>query len=451
MKLVTLKSHALRWSSLVLLLVLIGVYGWLTQKYHWVFDWTRDNRNSLTEISRTVLEQIDQPLKITVLARNSASERHILRRKIAKYQRYKPDISLQFLDAETAREQARKQHLNNPGQLRLDYQNRFEIVDHITEHDLTNALQRLSRETKPWVAFLAGHGERDPFSEENQGFSILKQMLDSGGMQIQAINLLETTSIPDNTSVLVIAAPQSELLQGEEKLILEYVEHGGNLLWLREPNSSEQLHRLSDALNVTWVDGTIIDANQKLRSILGIKHPAVVPVLEYQAHAITQNLKNQTLYPFAVGFEVDTNPEWRAQPLFYSLPRAWSETASLTGEDIVFNSEEGDTAGPLLMAAALTHARRDETEQRIVVIGDSDFMANDYIGNGENLTLSVSILQWLTDDDDDRIALLPYRAPDASIALSNTAIASLASSYLLIIPLGVLIIGLLQGRRRRKS
>ncbi|MCZ6566057.1 MAG: Gldg family protein, partial [Gammaproteobacteria bacterium] len=131
MKLVALKSHALRWSSLVLLLVLIGAYGWLTQKYHWVFDWTRDNRNSLTEISRTVLEQIDQPLKITVLARNSASERHILRRKIAKYQRYKPDISLQFLDAETAREQARKQHLNNPGQLRLDYQNRFEIVDHI--------------------------------------------------------------------------------------------------------------------------------------------------------------------------------------------------------------------------------------------------------------------------------------------------------------------------------
>jgi len=449
-KLVTLKSHALHWSSLVLLLVLIGMCGWLTQKYHWVFDWTRDNRNSLTEISRTVLDQVDQPLQITVLVRNSASERHILRRRIAKYQRYKPDISLQFLDTETAMEQARAQRLNNPGQLRLDYQDRFEIIDHATEQDLTNALQRLSRETKPWVVFLAGHGERDPFNKENHGFSTLKQFLDSGGTHIQDLNLLETTSIPDNISVLVIAAPHSKLLPGEEKLILEYVEHGGNLLWLREPNSSEQLRALTDALNITWVDGTIIDANRKLRLILGIKHPAVVPVIEYQAHAITQNMKSQTLYQFAVGFEVGTSPEWQAQPLFYSLPRAWSETAPLTNEVAVFNSEEGDTAGPLLMAAALTRMRTDEIEQRIVIVGDSDFMSNGYIGNGDNLTLSVSILQWLTHDD-NRIALLPYRAPDASIALSNFAIASLASSYLLIVPFGVLIIGLLLGRHRRRS
>ena len=430
--------------------MLIGACAWLTQKYHWVFDWTRDNRNTLTEISRTILEQVTQPLQMTALARNAASERHSLQRNIEKYQRYKSDITLRFLDSETEIEQAKELHLNNPGQLRLDYQDRFEIVDQITERDITNALNRLSRQTNPWVVFLTGHGERDPFNEENHGYSSLKQTLDSSGVQVQDINLLESTSIPDNISVLVVAAPQSELLQGEEKLILEYVEHGGNLLWLREPNSGEQLNVLTHRLGITWFEGTIVDANQQLRSILGIKHPAIVPVVEYQAHAITNNLKNQTLYPFAVGFDFDANSEWHVQPLFYSLPRAWAETASLTGDDVVFSTEEGDIAGPLLMAAALTRKRADETAQRIVIIGDSDFMANGYIGNGDNLSLSVSVLQWLTHDD-TRISLLPYRPPDISIEFSNIAIASLASSYLLIVPLGVLLTGVIIGVRRRKA
>ena len=450
MKITNFKSSILNYLSLLLLLLLIGVCAWFTQQHHWVFDWTRDNRNTLTEVSRTILEQLDQPLQVTILARNSANERHGLRRKIEKYQRYKSDMALKFLDTDTQIEQAKELYLNNPGELRVDYQQRFELIDQATERNITNALQRLSRDTKPWVGFLAGHGERDPFNEENQGYSTVQQTLVTSGTQVQDINLLEITTIPDNISVLVIAAPQSELLHGEEELILDYVEQGGNLLWLREPNSNKRLNTLADKLGVTWVDGTIIDANQQLRSILGIKHPAVVPVVEYQAHAITKNLQNQTLYPFAAGFELNAESAWQARPLFYSLSRAWSETTALSGDGVVFDSAAGDTAGPLLMAAALTRTLANASTQRVVIIGDSDFMANGYIGHGGNLSLSVSVLQWLTHDD-QRISLLPYRPPDVSIQFSNTAIISLASGYLLIAPLSVLLTGIFIARRRRKA
>ena len=444
------RFHLIKWLSLLMLLVLIGAGAWLTQKYHLVFDWSRDNRNTLTETSREILQQINDPLSITVLANKAASERRKLRNVIDKYQRHKKDIEIVFLDTDEQLPQAKELHLNKHGELRLDYQERFEIIDQISEREITNALQRLTRAKKPWVVFLAGHGERDIFNEDNQGYSTLMQTLDSSGIQAQDLNLLETTSIPYNISVLVIAAPQSDLLEGEEKLIIEYVENGGSLLWLHEPNTNQRLHKLAETLGVSWVDGTIIDANQQLRSILGIQHPAVVPVVEYQAHAITQALSNQTLYPFAVGLKFESLSNWQMQPLFYSLPRAWSETKPLTDEDAVFSTEEGDTAGPLLMAAALTRNTQASQQQRVVIIGDSDFIANGYIGNGENLALSVSVLQWLVHDD-KRISLLPYRAPDSSIEFSNVAIASLAGSYLLIVPLGVLLTGIFIGIRRRKS
>ena len=442
------KFNLVKWLSLLILILIVAAGAWLTQKYHLVFDWSRDNRNTLTKTSQDILQQVNKPLLVTVLANKAASERRRLRVVIEKYQRYKKDIELVFLDTDEQLPQAKELQLNNHGQLRLDYQEQFEIIDQISEREITNALQRLTRAKKPWVVFLTGHGERDIFNEENQGYSTLRQTLDTSGIQAQDLNLLETTSIPNNISVLVIAAPQTDLLAGEEQLIVDYVKRGGSLLWLHEPNQHGRLHKLAEELGVSWVDGTIIDANQQLRSILGIQHPAVVPVVEYQAHSITKALTNQTLYPFAVGLEFNAESIWQTQPLFYSLPRAWSETEPLSKNDAVFNTEDGDTAGPLLMAAALTRII-ESNQQRVVIIGDSDFIANGYIGNGENLALSVSVLQWLVHDD-KRISLLPYRAPDSSIEFSNLAIVSLASSYLLIVPLGVLLTGIIIGIRRRK-
>ncbi len=428
----------------------IGACAWLTQQYHWVFDWTRDNRNTLTETSRSVLEHVDQTLHLTILARNSATERQQFQRLIDKYKKFKTGIELKFLDSDTELDQANKLHLYNAGQLRIDYKTQYEIVDRISEREISNAIQHLSRDKKSWVVFLSGHGERDPFNEDNQGYSTLKETLESGGVEVQNINLLETTTIPDNISVLVLAAPQAELLEGEEKLIINFIDRGGNLLWMHEPGRNKQLTLLAQKFGLSWIDGTIIDANKRLRSILGIQHPAVVPVIEYQDHVITKNLNSQTLYPFAVGLEVDPEPDWVLQPLFYSLPRAWSETNLLSGENVVFNSDEGDTAGPLLMATALVRINKDKAIQRIIIIGDSDFMANSYIGHGENLSLSVSVLHWLANED-ERISLMPYQPPDIAIEFSNAAIASLASGYLLVVPLGVMLIGVFIGMRRRKA
>ncbi|MEJ2115184.1 MAG: hypothetical protein P8X88_03860 [Gammaproteobacteria bacterium] len=210
------------------------------------------------------------------------------------------------------------------------------------------------------------------------------------------------------------------------------------------------LPSLANKLGLSWIDGTIIDANQELRSILGIKHPAIVPVVEYQQHEITSKLKNQTLFPFASGIAIATPEKWQARPLFFSLPGAWSEVSDLTGNSVEFDSASGDTKGPLLIAASLLRDFDKDKQQRVVFIGDSDFASNIYIGHGGNLTLIVSVLQWLAHDD-QRISMLPYQPPDISIEFSNTAIAALAASYLLIVPFGVLVIGIYIGIRRRRA
>ena len=442
-----------KWFGFAMIFTVIALCAWFTNKYHYSFDWTRDSRNTLTETSQKVLQQVEDTLLITALARNAASERHSISRQVNKFIKFKSNIDYKFLDADKQITLAKELHLNSPNQMRIDYKGRFEIIDRISELEITNALQRLTRQNTPWVAFLSGHGERDPFDESDYGYSKLKETLETSGVNVQDLNLLQTTVIPDNISVLVLAAPQSNLLAGEESLILEFINAGGNLLWLTDPPNQDEtnrpLQKLAENLGVSWINGTIIDANQELRSILGVQHPAIVPVVEYQQHAITASLKNQTLFPFARGIAIETPKGWQAKPLFYSLPGAWSEAGSLSGASVVFNSNDGDTKGPLLMAASLSR-KITEQQQRITIIGDSDFASNIYIGNGANLTLIVSALQWLTHDD-QRIALLPYQPPDISVEFNNTEIALLAAWYLLIAPLAVLLMGLFIGIRRRRA
>ena len=72
------------------------------------------------------------------------------------------------------------------------------------------------------------------------------------------------------------------------------------------------------------------------------------------------------------------------------------ETGSLQGP-IQFDKGK-DIRGPLDLAVALTRAQ-DKHEQRVIVFGDGDFLANSFIANAGNLDLGMSLVNWLSQDD----------------------------------------------------
>jgi len=88
-------------------------------------------------------------------------------------------------------------------------------------------------------------------------------------------------------------------------------------------------------------------------------------------------------------------------------------------------------------------------EQRLVVIGDGDFLSNTYLGNGANLELGLNIFNWLTLDD-ALLAIHPRAAPDANLNLSDLTLALIAAFFLLILPGVFLVSGWLIWFRRRR-
>ena len=88
-------------------------------------------------------------------------------------------------------------------------------------------------------------------------------------------------------------------------------------------------------------------------------------------------------------------------------------------------------------------------QQRVVVIGDGDFLSNTYLGNGANIELGLHIVNWLSHDD--RFISVPSKTtPDVQLELSLAAQLTIALGFLIFLPLTFAGAGVMVWLARRK-
>ena len=350
---------------LLLFISSIGMLAWISNHYSYQFDLTANKRHSLSSNSVDLLNTLDGAVTVNAYTSDDVTKQAI-NEIISRYQRVKADFNLRLLNPDIDIEQVQKDGvvMNKPFAFVIYYNDRMEHIDSLSEQSISNALLRLNRRDNQQVVFLSGHGERDIDGTDNRAYATLKSQLSDMGFNLQTLNLLEN-SLPENTKLLVIAAPANPYLAGEVEHIERYIDDGGNLLWLTDPGELFGLDKIATSFGLQLQDGIIIDNNTELRQTLGIEHPAIIPVTEYFPHIITNTIRYNTLFPLARGISPLTNDSivnnWQAEALFNSNAKSWSEAGGLK-EEMVFNSSEGDVAGPLTMAVAL-HRPKEESKQ----------------------------------------------------------------------------------------
>lgn len=443
----------------IFFLAAIGLLAWLSTRYVYKADWSASNRNSLSAASQSLLEVIDGPVKITSYANIDEGLRRRIHNLVDLYQNNKSDIIFEFINPETEPEKTRQLGITVNGELIIEYSGRHENIKEISEQSLTNALQRVIRGDERWIIFMEGHGERSPHRQANHDLQAWSAQLESKGFNIQTINLASTPRLPDNTHVLVLASPQVALLPGETQIIEDYINNGGNLFWLSDPDSSQHLEKIAELLGIEFQPGMIVDPTTQL---FGINDPRFAIVTDYPAHLITQQFSTISLFPQAAAIDIDAVTNWQAVPILQSVDRSWSETDKIKG-NVVFDSGT-DIPGPLTIGVAMSRhpeeliddsaspAKENEPghEQRIVVTGDGDFLSNTFLGNGGNLDLGLSILNWLSHDD-TFIAIPAKTAPDLQLELTPTTQIIIGFGFLILLPLVLIGSGIMIWKKRRKQ
>ena len=426
--------------NILLVLLLLGSasgLGYLATRYHAQRDVTHNANNSLDPASVKVLKQLSGPVNITVYATEHdvrlGDIRKIFREFLSLYQRYKPDIKLEFIDPEKEAEKARAAHIQLNGEMVVEYGGRSEHLTQINEQIFTSTLLRMAHTRDQTVMYLDGHGERKLDGNANHDLGTLfGAKLKQNGFRLSSLNLALAQEVPLNTSVLVITQPQLDLMPGEADKLLRYVERGGNLLWLVDAEPLHGLERLAEKLDLLLPPGIVIDP-----ASTGMNAPSTWSLgATYPPHAITRNFNLITAFPSARPLIWNENPDWQHHVLVEVAARGWvsrNATGINSSKSQPRFDKQRDTPGPAIIALALQRNINDR-DQRIVVVGNGAFLSNSFAGNGGNIDLGVNMVNWLAGEE-HLITLQPRGAKDSSLTLSKTQLNVIAFGFLLGLPL----------------
>lgn len=402
----------------VLFVAALGTAAWLSTRYSVAADWTAGHRNTLTDASRELARSISRPVTVTAYLRATGVARRQVEDLVARYQRESSEFALEFVNPDLEPARAREAGVAADNVIVVEYDGRTEHLTSPDERAFSQALQRLTRGGTRLLVFTTGHGERNPLGEANHDLGVFGAELRRQGVQVQVLNPLTTREIPAGTSAVVITQPRAQYVPGAVEPIVEYVARGGNLLWLAEPDIARGLEPISRALGVTMTEETVEDTAARM---FGIDDPRLLVVASYGAHPVTRDFSIVTLFPHAAAIDfADSTGGWRATPLLSTIA--------------------GVTIGVAL----------ERGEQRVAVIGDGDFLANQYLNNGGNLELGLNLVNWLvTDDNQLDIALRSAR--DLSLTLSRNTYMIIAAGFLFVLPLLLVGTGIGIWRRRRRA
>jgi ABC-type uncharacterized transport system involved in gliding motility auxiliary subunit len=237
-------------------------------------------------------------------------------------------------------------------------------------------------------------------------------------------------------------------MKDEHDRIRAYVENGGHLLVLADPDTQTGLETLLAHWGLGLGPGVLVDLQDRLAQ----GDLTALLVRTFTEHEITQDLTSAVLLPLSrhVTFDEQVGKDWDFVPLARTSPNSWAET-NMQGR-VVSLSEKEDVKGPLPMAAALSPKKAPEEGKprpAIAVIGNSTFVSNAFFNFPGNSDFFLHTMGWLTEER-DLISIAPKEPALRPFTPNPTQERTLIYIQVVFLPLLTLLTGIIVWRKRRR-
>ena len=265
-----------------------------------------------------------------------------------------------------------------------------DMMKHPSETEITTALKRFLVPA-PRIAFLTGHGERSVNSSGDRYYYTFaksiyfRQSLINQGFDAFELSIKEH-EIPEDVNILVIADMRTPLSPEEMEKLKHYIERGGNLFILGEPNRQEAMNPILGEFGVKLMPGTLVQQNPDyLPSIITaqLTDQAAAQSLSY---AQLKGWGGTIVMPDASPLQYETNKGYSIKPIAVTRPSgSWNEleTTDFLDGKLSLNEAIGEKEQSYPVVLSLTRANGSK-EQRIVITGDADCISNAELANGRN-------------------------------------------------------------------
>lgn len=434
--------------TVLLLVAILAIVNFLSVRHSVRWDFSENQNFTLAPQTYRVLRALKHDVKITVFTREKDPGYQTFKERLESYRQASPKLAVEFVDPEKEPKIAQDFGIFRTDTAVFESNGQTIRVTSPSEVELTGAILRISKDTKKRIVFIEGHSERNLEDKERNGLSIAKEALIKQGYDVDVISLLLETAVPDGTSVLVLAGPRRIVTQEEQDLIRDYVDKGGHLLVLADPDQKTGLDPLLAHWGLGLGPGVLVDLQDRLAA----GDLTSLLVRTFTEHEITQDLTSPILFPLSrhITFNEQAGKDWDYVPLARTSANSWAET-NMQGRVVSLNEQE-DIKGPLPMAVAL--APKNEPEEgkprpALVVIGNSAFATNAFFNFPGNSDFFLHTVGWLADER-DLIAIAPKEPALHPFTPNPIQDRTLLYIQVVFLPLFTFLTGIMVWRKRRR-
>lgn len=420
--------------QILLCLSLLAAVNLISSKHFKRFDLTEAGTYTLAAETKAYLRQLTEPVQIIVTIPEESEYPEIeqihndLRKLLRQYEAEgilngKPMVEVEFVDIyrqrKRAQEIANRYNITQENIILVASGERTrevrladlyekegeEITGFLGENAFTFAILDVTSKKSEKIYFLAGHGEMrlddvDPL----YGLSQLENHLLERNFTLQLLDLAIAGDVPQDADMVIIASPQAALRAEETEILRRYMsERNGRLIALINPGRKHGLDELFYDWGILTDDMAVIDIGKDYRSQGGDliirrfgDHPITELLLEYQITALFGLPRPVRMDPAAANDET-----LQVEALLGTSEQSWAERDYRTQDPVQLDTNR-DFAGPISIAAVASRSANTDLGLniqggRLIVFGNSDFIANNRFVAFGNQTLFVNSINWALD------------------------------------------------------
>ena len=463
------------------------------------WDVTPGNFYSLSAKTMNLLNKLDrEKRRIEIIAFTRKLEEPAITEILDQYSRASKQVTFRFLNLDASPRTAKKYEVDAYGTLvvichfnkeEIEKQEksksankekkktfRSEKIFDLSENAIANAILKTIQTEQKRVYYLTGHGERLFSGQGREAMKALAIGMRDDNYQVDELLLLRKKGVPENASMLIIAAPQKELEEVEVEYIDNYIKTGGRLLIFLEPDMKPgRLTALLERYGFKLPTSFVIDPESVRFELAGgnIITPFAV---NYGLHDITKQLKGlATVFPTVRHVSATGMPKagLHSEDLIKTGPGSFTvENVSLQNGQLAFDPKTRKE-GPIPIGAAVSVTldlyklaqgqspqsdtktttpeknTNEKNEARIVVFGDADFASDAFIGAQGNANLIFNTVNWLGGEK-DLITIRPKSRTGEPLVLAGGEGRFVHLFTVWIMPLFIILIGAAVYVRRRQ-
>ena len=382
--------------------------------------------------------------------------------KLYKYHNQK-EISFEIVDPRTKPVEIERLGMKQGNLLYMEYgegaQSSVSRLNQIDEQSVTNAIVKLTKGSAKKLYFIEGHGEPALDSEGETGMRSFVNALEDEHLTVESLLLPRVGKIPDDAAAVILAAPKLKISPAEQDALTQYVDKGGRLIMLANPEDggNAEVQALAKSYNIEVGNDVILDAESQLFT----GGPQIFVAMGFSPHPITSSLSGRQPPVFSFASSVIAPQSSQSGVTYTEILKTGANSWAERDTARLFDKADGkasfgpeDLKGPVSFAVAMEKKApqgegKEPLVSRVVVFGDATWLRNDSFGAMGNRDLVLNVVNWAAGEEGS-IAIGPKQMRKSMAVFSqSTFSAILALSFLG--PECILLIGLFIWWRRKTT